>query len=250
DERVKLVTNVWPGDVDAAFKYLRERPGVEKVYGAGGASCGVNQSIQLSRRHPEVKSLVLLSGNTDKDGRGPLKSKSSPPLFIAAADDDGEVVDIMSWLDACSGNPVNRFVEYKAGGHGTELFQPHPELPAEIAAWYEATLEGRGKPASTDNKARRESAKVRLFMETEEPGGFARALETLKAERLKDPKSPILETPFVNFFGYTAIQSGDTKSAVAIMQMNTDARPGSSNAWDSLGDAYLADGQRDKAREA
>jgi hypothetical protein len=34
------------------------------------------------------------------------------------------------------------------------------------------------------------------------------------------------------------------------MQLNVDARPGSSNAWDSLADAYLADGQRDKAREA
>ncbi len=34
------------------------------------------------------------------------------------------------------------------------------------------------------------------------------------------------------------------------MQLNVDARPRSSNAWDSLGDAYLADGQREKAREA
>lgn len=34
------------------------------------------------------------------------------------------------------------------------------------------------------------------------------------------------------------------------MQSNVDAHPTSSNAWDSLGDAYLADGQRGKAREA
>ena len=40
------------------------------------------------------------------------------------------------------------------------------------------------------------------------------------------------------------------KAAIAIMQVNVDARPSSSNAWDSLGDAYLADGQREKAREA
>jgi dienelactone hydrolase len=250
DERVKLVTDVWPGDVDAAFEYLRARPGVEKVSGAGGASCGVNQSIQLSRRHPEVQSIVLLSGNTDKAGRGHLKSKSSPPLFVAAADDDGEVVETMGWLEACSGNPVNRFVEYKTGGHGTEMFQPHADLPGEIVAWYEATLEGKGKPASTDNRARRDSARIRLLMTTDEPGGFARALETLNSERKKDPKSPILGTPFVNYVGYTAIQSGDTKNAVAIMRLNVDARPGSSNAWDSLGDAYLADEQRDKAREA
>jgi hypothetical protein len=47
----------WPGDVDVAFDYLVSQPGVRRdAIGAGGASCGVNQSIQLSRRHPEVKS--------------------------------------------------------------------------------------------------------------------------------------------------------------------------------------------------
>jgi len=87
-------------------------------------------------------------------------------------------------------------------------------------------------------------------MLTDQPGGFARALETLTAERKKDPKSPILATRFVNYLGYQAIQSDDAKSAIALMQLNVDARPASSNAWDSLGDAYLAGGQRDKAREA
>jgi cytochrome c-type biogenesis protein CcmH/NrfG len=35
-----------------------------------------------------------------------------------------------------------------------------------------------------------------------------------------------------------------------MMKINVEDHPTSSNAWDSLGDAYLADGQRDKAREA
>jgi cytochrome c-type biogenesis protein CcmH/NrfG len=34
------------------------------------------------------------------------------------------------------------------------------------------------------------------------------------------------------------------------MQVNVDARPGSANAWDSLGDALLADGQREQAARA
>jgi dienelactone hydrolase len=250
NERDRVTTEVWPGDVDAAFAYLRAQPGVQQVYGAGGASCGVNQSIQLSRRHPEVKSLVLLSGNTDKAGRKHLTSKSSPPLMIAASDSDDGIVDVMAWIDASSGNPTNRFVEYKTGGHGTELFAPHPELPGEIVAWYEATLSGKGKPASTSNQARRDLPKVRILMMTDEPGGFARVLDKLTAERKKDPKSSILAAPFVNYLGYLAIQAGDPKSALGLMQMNVDARLTSSNAWDSLADAYLADGQRDKAREA
>jgi tetratricopeptide (TPR) repeat protein len=74
-------------------------------------------------------------------------------------------------------------------------------------------------------------------------------VETLTAERKKDPKSPILEAGLVNRLGYLLLQS-DTKAGVAVLRLNVDAHPASSNAWDSLGDAYLADGQKDKAREA
>ncbi|HKD18746.1 MAG TPA: alpha/beta fold hydrolase [Thermoanaerobaculia bacterium] len=250
DEATKTMNDAFPADVDVAYDYLRAQPGVQGVMGAGGASCGVNQSIQLSRRHPEVKSLVLLSGNTDRAGRQSLHGKSSPVLMIAAADDDDGIVNVMSWIEASSGNPVNRFVEYKTGGHGTVMFQPHPELPGEIVAWYDATLIGKGKPASTDNTARRNSASVRLLMTTDEPGGFSRAAEMLEAERRKDPKSSMLEPAAVNLLGYQAIQAGDPKGAVAIMMVNVNGHPTSANAWDSLGDAYLADGQRDEARQA
>jgi dienelactone hydrolase len=59
----------WPGDIDAAFQFLISQPNVTRdVIGVGGASCGVNNSIQAARRHPEVKSLVLLSGATNLEG--------------------------------------------------------------------------------------------------------------------------------------------------------------------------------------
>ena len=249
-ERARLVTEVWPGDLDVAYRYLAAQPGVSGVTGAGGASCGVNNAIQLSRRHPEIKSLVLLSGNTDKAGRAHLKTKASPPLLLAAADDDGNAVQLMDVLDAASNNSTNRFVEYKTGGHGVVMFGAHPELPDQIVAWYEATLLGKGTPASTDNRARRSSPEVRLLLTADEPGGNARVLDALKNARKTDPESPILERRFVNFLGYQALGNGDAKSAISILQVNVDANPQSSNAWDSLGDAYLADGQKDKAREA
>ena len=46
------------------------------------------------------------------------------------------------------------------------------------------------------------------------------------------------------------VGEGDAKGGIAVLKFNADAHPTSSNAWDSLGDAYLADGQREKAREA
>jgi Tfp pilus assembly protein PilF len=52
----------------------------------------------------------------------------------------------------------------------------------------------------------------------------------------------------VNFMGYEHMQAGDTKGAVEIMELNAAAYPSSPNVYDSLADAYLADGQRDLAR--
>src|SRR5271155_1365759 len=51
----------WPGDFDMAVKYLESQPGVARnMIGVGGASCGVDNSVQLARRHTGVRSLVLL----------------------------------------------------------------------------------------------------------------------------------------------------------------------------------------------
>jgi dienelactone hydrolase len=251
-ERFRMTTEKWPGDVDTALAFLRSMPVVEgNNIGAGGASCGVNQSIQLSRRHPEqVKSLVLLSGNTDRGGRKHLHSTKTLPLFLAAADDDEGVVQAMSWIDASSGNPANKFVQYPTGGHGTNMFKPHPELLGEVVAWYQATLTGKGATAPSAARARPSDPAVALLVMMDEPGGPARVAEQLTAEQRKNPKSEVLAPVFVNQLGYEAIQAQETKAAVSIMQINVDARPSSSNAWDSLGDAYLADGQREKAREA
>ena len=52
-----------------------------------------------------------------------------------------------------------------------------------------------------------------------------------------------------NAIGYEHIQSGDTKGAVEILKLNLAAYPDSANVYDSLSDAYLADGQKDLARE-
>jgi tetratricopeptide (TPR) repeat protein len=53
----------------------------------------------------------------------------------------------------------------------------------------------------------------------------------------------------INRFGYEHLAMGDTKAAIELFQMNVAAYPNSPNVYDSLGDAYLAAGQKDLARE-
>ena len=52
----------------------------------------------------------------------------------------------------------------------------------------------------------------------------------------------------LNSLGYKLLQAGKLDEAVAIFQLNRDNFPQSSNVYDSLGEAYLAKGDRDDAR--
>ena len=130
EEAAKIEAEKRPGDIDTAFQYLVSQPGVTKdMIGVGGASCGFNYSIQAARRHPEVKSVVLLSGTTDLAGRQFLRSATKLPAFFAAADDDefpGTVL-IDEWLYSIAADPEKMLVHYATGGHGADMFRVHPE---------------------------------------------------------------------------------------------------------------------------
>jgi dienelactone hydrolase len=251
EEAAKVFEEKFPGDVDAAFRYLVAQPGVSReTIGAGGASCGVNQAVQLARRHPEVKSLVLLSEGTDSVGRDFLRKSPKMPLFMAAADDDEDagVVEIMQWLFSLSPNPANKFEHYATGGHGVEMFAAHKELPGEIVAWLGSTLSTRpgAAVASTSAPASHETRFLELL---DHPGGVSKAAEMFAEARQRDPKAVLFPEAVVNRIGYEHLQAGDTKGAVEILKMNVAAYPNSANVYDSVSDAYLADGQKDLARE-
>jgi alpha/beta superfamily hydrolase len=254
EERTKMVNEKWPGDVDTAFQYLVSHSGVtHDLIGVGGASCGVNQSIQAARRHPEVKSLALLSGDTNHDGREFLRNSPDLPLFISAADDDGAAVELMQWLFSLSSDPASKFQRYATGGHGADMFAAHQELPNIIVDWFGATLRTAPHVAAASAslpQSRKAKSREPNFLElVDQPGGATKAAKLFAEARQRDPKAVLFSEALMNGLGYEHLQSGDTKGAVEIMKLNVSAYPNSANACDSLSDAYLADGQNDLARQ-
>jgi dienelactone hydrolase len=248
-EQRKVVTEDWPGDVDRAYSYLVEQANVQRdKTGAGGASCGVDNAIRLARRHSEVKSLLLLSGPTTRDGRLFLRS-SNLPIFTAAAQDDkyGNLVDTMQWLFSVSPNPASRFAHFTDGGHGADMFAVHTELPGVITQWFVATL--RNDPGSTPwtNGVALEPQVLNTLDQIDQPGGAGEVAKRLAAVRERDAKATLFPESFVNLLGYEHVQLGDNKNAVEIMKLNAAAYPDSPNAYDSLSDAYLAGGEKDLA---
>ena len=252
EQEGQIETQKWPGDIDTALQYLESQPGVRHdVIGVGGASCGVNNSVQAARRHPEVRSLVLLSGTTDLNGRRFLRNSAALPVFFAVADDDEfpPTVETIEWLYSLTPNPGKKFVHYATGGHGVEMFPAHPELPGTIVDWYVTTLittPGRA-PVSKDVPAiPRESYNLDLM---DQPGGAAKVARMLEEARRRDPKAVLFPEGIANFMGYEHLQSGDRKGAIEILKLNATAYPNSPNVYDSLSDAYLADGQKELARQ-
>jgi hypothetical protein len=205
----------------------------------------------LARRHTEVKSLVLLSEGTDREGRAFLRKSPGLPLFLAAADDDEDlgVVDVMEWLRDLSPDPSSVFVHYATGGHGVVMFEAHKELPGKIVEWFETTLIKTPGSAPVTRKAGAMSAESRFLDMTDEPGGVSKAVIFFNDERKRNPKSAPIPELMMNRLGYEHLQEGDAKGAIEILKLNVLAFPNSPNAYDSLGDAYLADGQMQLARE-
>src|ERR1700752_3523290 len=123
-EVLKELGEKWPGDFDAAYKFLRAQSGVDKGrIAAGGGSCGVDNAIKLAERHPDVKVLVLLAGSTNVAGFNFIAHKLELPIFTAAAADDEynpSMLQLMHWLSDLSSNPRSKFSGFKNGRHGTE----------------------------------------------------------------------------------------------------------------------------------
>src|SRR5712691_2025386 len=130
-----------PGDVDAAFKFLTTQDSVNKtVLGVVGGSCGVNQAIQAARRHPEIKTLVLLSGGTDAQGEAHIKSSATLPIFGAASEEDTNAAAAIRKIVGLSAHPDSRGEIFKDAGHAATMFAKQQDLEADIVIWFRANL--------------------------------------------------------------------------------------------------------------
>jgi len=259
------VKKIWADDIDEAWKYLTSQPGVSgDVIGLGGAGLlGVDNSVLTARRHSTaVKSLVLLSGETFLAGQQFLRQASQlPGLFVVAdEDEDPPTEEVMEWIYGVSSSPGKRLVHYAgkkapwkgfedtgttaAGNHGTDLFKTHPELPGIIANWFVTTL------IKTPGHAPAEPlASASIVNQIELPGGVAQVTEQLADARRRDPKRQLFPEAIVTVMGYNHMTVGETKLGVEIMKLVVTAYPDSADAYDSLSDAYLADGEKDLARQ-
>jgi len=256
-------------DIDTAFQYLVSQPGVKRdVIGLGGAGwLGVDNSVQAARRHPtEIKSLALISGETLRNGLQFLhEARQLPELFVFSDDDEyPPTQDAMKLLYVTASSPSKKLVHYAAaedapwlwyetsdidrvpahGGHGTDMFPVHPELPGIIMHWFVTTLIKTPGHAPADTIA---SADIINHLQT--PGGADRVAQELAEARKKDSEVQLFPEITASIVGQDFMREGDVKSGIDVFKLVVFAYPDSADANDSLAGAYLKDGQKDLARQ-
>jgi dienelactone hydrolase len=130
-----------PGDVDAALAFLTSQSTVNKrALGVVGGSCGVNQAVQAARRHPEIRTLVVLSGGTDADGEAYVKDSPRIPIFGVASEEDTTAAAAIKKIVGLSTNRESRVEMLKDAGHAASMFSRQPELQADIVIWFRSNL--------------------------------------------------------------------------------------------------------------
>jgi dienelactone hydrolase len=80
-----------------------------------------------------------------------------------------------------------------------------------------------------------------------EEHGIDMAVELYDKFKKSDPEHIFFREVAFNVLGYQYLQTGRISEAIAIFKMNADAYPHSANTWDSLAEAYMANGSNELA---
>jgi len=259
----------YPDDVDSALEFLMSQPGVDRqAIGCGGAGwLGVTYCVEAARRHPQqIKSLVLMSGETLRDGLQFLhQAWQLPELFVFSDEDEyPPTQDAMKLLYVTAASSGKRLVHYPApedapwiwyetsdpskvpalGGHGTDMFKTHPDLAGIIGQWFATSLVKTPGHAPADGLAA-----SNILNQLQIPGGAAEVKQQLLAARKQDSQAELWPEVAGDIIGADYQRAGDFKHAIEIFQLNLLAYPDSADAHYNLADAYLADGQKELARQ-
>ncbi|HWH90286.1 MAG TPA: tetratricopeptide repeat protein, partial [Candidatus Binatia bacterium] len=187
-----------------------------------------------------------------------------PELFVVSDDDEyPPTQQAMQLLYDIASSPSKKLIHYSAaneapwlwyepfdigkvpakGGHGTDLFKPHPDLQGMIVDRFVTTL------IKTPGYAPADSVACAATINQLQTGGADQVAQRLAEARQKDPRAQLFPEITAGIVGFDYMREGDLKSAIAVLQVVVTAYPDSADANGNLADAYLQDGQKDLAKQ-
>jgi len=139
-QRQKVMDRM-PGDIEAALSFLTSQSSVNpRAVGIVASNCAVNQAIHAGRHHPEIRTLVLLSGGTDAEGEAYIKDSHKVPILGVASEEDREAAAATKKLVALSTNSESHLEMFTNAGHAASIFAKQPDLEPDIVIWFISNL--------------------------------------------------------------------------------------------------------------
>jgi dienelactone hydrolase len=146
-QRQKVMDRM-PGDIEAALSFLASQSSVNpRAVGIVASNCAVNQAVHAGRHHPEIRTLVLLSGGTDAEGEAYIKDSPKVPILGVASEEDSEAAATKR-LVGLSTNSDSHLEMFTNAGHGASILAKQPDLEPDIVIWFidNLPLAGYGLP--------------------------------------------------------------------------------------------------------
>jgi dienelactone hydrolase len=139
-QRQKVMDRM-PGDIEAALSFLTSQSSVNpRAVGIVASNCAVNQAVHAGRHHPEIRTLVLLSGGTDAEGEAYIKDSPKVPILGVASEEDREAAAATKNLVALSTNSDSHLEMFTNAGHAASIFAKQPDLEPDIVIWFISNL--------------------------------------------------------------------------------------------------------------
>ena len=143
-DKMDIIDTKVNDDVEAAYQFLISQNGVKKSrIGIVGASCGTYQAISLAKNHPDILTLVFISGsyldleNVVQDYE---EISDRPILAIYSEEDRYRTPESMRTAFAKSRNKASKLITYKGNLHGTPLFEHDSDLEHKVVKWFKTHL--------------------------------------------------------------------------------------------------------------
>jgi acetyl esterase/lipase len=249
DARTPSVT---PDTIDLV-KYVRENSAALGVDPERMAlwSCSANVNLGLplvlDETRKYIRAAVFYYGVMNDH-----PSRSDVPLFVARAGNDNPNLNrsIDGFVAAALADEVPvQLVNYADGQHGFDIVDDTERTRDVVRQTLDFLRFNLTRDLVAEEAARRRLSAPK-FVRMIERDGVAKALVAFEEARKSDPANGMFAEPAVNALGYQLLQQGRAKDAIEIFKLNVAAYPQSANTYDSLSDAYEADGQTQLAIEA
>ena len=139
-QRQKVMDRM-PGDIEAALNFLTSQSSVNpRALGIVASNCAVNQAVHAGRHHPEIRTLVVLSGGTDSEGEAYIKNSPKVPILGVASEEDREAAAATKKLVTLSADSDSHLEMFTDAGHAASILAKQPDLEPDIVIWFISNL--------------------------------------------------------------------------------------------------------------